>query len=105
MDAGLMRHRIEIQALQGTPNVYGEIENVWVTMATVRASINPVSGREFMAANQEHAAVTHKVTIRYNRTVKASMRVLYGARVLDILHVIDTWEQHHEMVLLCKELI
>lgn len=105
MDAGLMRHKIHIQELRGTPNAYGEIVSTWETVATVRASINPLSGRDFIAALQEQAEVTHKVTIRYNQAVKASMRVQYGERVLDILHVIDTWEKHHEMTLMCKELI
>ena len=77
----------------------------WEDVANVRASINPLSGRDFMAAMQDQAEVTHKVTIRYNAAVKASMRVLYGNRVFDILHIIDVWEQHREMTLLCKELI
>ena len=54
---------------------------------------------------KEQAAVTHKVTIRYNPSVNADMRIKYGDRLFDILHIIDTWEQHREMVLLCKELI
>ena len=65
----------------------------------------PVSGRDFAAALQEQAEVTHKVTIRYNPAVKASMRVLYGERALTILHIIDNWELHHEMVLMCREVL
>ena len=105
MDAGLMRHRIRIQKQTSTRNKLGELVDSWEDVANVRASINPLSGRDFMAAMQDQAEVTHKVTIRYNADVKASMRVLYGNRVFDILHIIDTWEQHREMVLMCKELI
>lgn len=100
-----MRHKIKIQQKTSTRNEFGEPENGWVDVANVRASINPLSGRDFMVAMQEQAEVTHKVTIRYNASVKASMRVLYGSRVLDILHIIDTFEKHSEMVLMCKELI
>lgn len=105
MDAGLMRHRIRIQKPSSERNELGEPINTWIDVANVRASINPLSGRDFIAAMQDQAEVTHKVTIRYNVAVKASMRVLYGNRVFDILHIIDTWEQHREMVLMCKELI
>ena len=105
MDAGLMRHRIRIQKQTSTRNKLGELVDSWEDVANVRASINPLSGRDFMAAMQDQAEVTHKVTIRYNADVKASMRVLYGNRVFDILHIIDVWEQHREMTLLCKELI
>lgn len=105
MDAGLMRHRIRIKKPSSERNAFGEPVNAWIDVANVRASINPLSGRDFIAAMQDQAEVTHKVMIRYNVAVKASMRVLYGNRVFDILHIIDTWEQHREMVLMCKELI
>lgn len=105
MEPGLMRHKITIQRLGSARNEFGEPEDNWEEVAVVRASIQPVSGRDFMAAMKEQAEVTHKVTIRYNQAVNASMRVLYGKRVLTILHVIDTWEQHREMALMCRELI
>ncbi len=105
MDAGLMRHRIRIQAQTAEKNKLGERVDTWTDVVSVRASVNPISGREFMAAMQDHAAVTHRVTIRYNRAVRASMRILYGDRVFEILHIIDTFEQHREMTLLCKEMI
>ena len=105
MEPGRMRHRIRIQRLSQVRNEFGESENSWEDAAIVWASIQPVSGREFLEGMKAQAEVTHKVTIRYNPAVKASMRVLFGERVLDILHIIDTWERHHEMVLMCKELI
>lgn len=105
MDAGLMRHRIIIQQLGSVRNEFGEPDDVWENVVSLRASINPLSGRDFTAAMKEQAEVTHKVTIRYNPAVKASMRVKFGDRLFRILHIIDTWEQHREMTLMCKELI
>lgn len=105
MDAGLMRHRITIQRLGCTRNEFGEPEDIWEDVVSLRASINPLSGRDFTAAMKEQAEVTHKVTIRYNPTVKVSMRARFGDRLFRILHIIDTWEQHREMTLICKELI
>ena len=105
MEPGRMRHRIRIQRLSQVRNEFGEPENSWEDAAIVWASIQPVSGREFLEGMKAQAEVTHNVTIRSNPALKASMRVLFGERVLDILHIIDTWERHHEMVLMCKELI
>ena len=105
MEPGRMRHRIRIQRLGQARNEFGEPEDRWEDVATVWSSIQPVSGREFMEALKAQAEVTHRVTIRYTPAVKASMRVLYGDRVLDILHILDAWEQHREMTLLCKERI
>lgn len=105
MDAGLMRHKIAIQQLAGRRNEFGEVEDVWTDVTSIRASINPLSGRDFVGAMKEQAEVTHKVTIRYNPAIKASMRIKFGTRCFRILHIIDTWEQHREMTLICKELI
>ena len=33
------------------------------------------------------------------------MRVKYGDRLFSIEHILDKWERHAEMTLLCKELI
>ena len=100
-----MRHKIIVQEQASVRNEFGEPENRWADVVAVRASINPLSGRDFMAARQEQAEITHKVTIRYNLSINTAMRIKYGERVFDILHIIDTWERHREMVLLCKELI
>lgn len=105
MEPGRMRHRIRIQRLSRARNEFGEPEERWEDAAAVWASIQPVSGREFLAAMKAQAEVTHRVSIRYNPAVKASMRVLVGDRVLDILHILDAWEQHREMTLLCRERI
>lgn len=104
MEAGLMRHRITLQSLDDEQNELGE-PGAWSDGATLWASVSPVSGREFMMAGQEHAEVSHKITIRYNRTVRPCMRVRLGARVFDILHIIDPQERHSEMTLMCREVV
>ena len=59
MEPGRMRHTVAVQRLEGSRNEYGEPEKRWVDAAVVRASIQPVSGRDFAAALQEQAEVTH----------------------------------------------
>ncbi len=105
MEPGLMRHRVIIQELDNARNEFGEPSNEWADVAKVWASVQPLSGRDFLAAMKEQAEVTHKVTIRYNQNVKASMRVMLGDRELRIQHIIDNWERHREMVLMCREVI
>lgn len=105
MEAGLMRHKIDLQKLVSSRNEFGEPTDDWETVLTVRASISPMSGREFLEAMKEHSEVSHKITIRYNKCVSPTMRVVYGDRIFRILHIIDPWEQHTEMTLMCKELV
>lgn len=105
MDPGLMRHKIRVQKAKPGKNEFGEPDNVWEDVASIRASISPVSGREFMAVMQPHSEVTHKIVIRYNRNVTPQMRVVFGSRVFDILHIIDPWEMHQQMTLMCREVV
>ena len=53
-------------------------------MATVWAAVDPVSGREYYAAEQAQSEVTHKVRLRYRAGVTPGMRVLLGQRRLHI---------------------
>ncbi len=99
-----MKHKLMLQKQKAGGNAFGEVTQ-WETVKTLRASVQPISAKEFVSANQEHAQVTHKVTIRYDTNVRPSMRLLLGNRVLSILHIVDPWEQHREMTLMCKELI
>lgn len=105
MEPGLMRYIVTVQKIGTGENEFGEPENQWADVVSLRASISPVSGREFAEGFKEHSQLTHKVTIRYNKAVKPHMRLKLGDRIFDILHIIDPWEMHQEMTLMCRELV
>ena len=110
MKAGTLKHRVTIQtptASQSTST--GEVTRTWATLTTVWARIEPVGSKEgssrAMAAMPE---ATHKVTIRYQQdaTITAHCRVVYGARVLDIVGPPLNWDEDNRMLILyCKEAI
>lgn len=106
MQAGLLKKRITIQVKAvGSPaqDEYGEPNTTWQTFKTVWASIEPIQGREFWAQQQVQSEITHRVRVRYVSGVTADMRILYGARVLSIKHIIDAKENHNELQLMCVE--
>lgn len=105
MEAGLMRHKVTVKKRREEKNEFGGYGEKWDDVITIRASIAPVSGREFISGMQAHSEVTHRVVIRYNKAVRPQMRLLFGERIFDILHIIDQWEMHHEMTIMCKELV
>ena len=78
MRAGTLRRRVTIQPYELVVDDYGAPlhRESWKDVATVWASVEAVSGRDFFAARQEQSEVTHKVTIRYRGDVTAQMRVL-----------------------------
>lgn len=75
------------------------------TIGTVRARVEPLSGREQTEAMQNTAYVSHRITIRYLSGVKPTHIVQLGSQTLAIESVIDTDNRHREMTLLCSEVI
>lgn len=86
--AGRLRHRVEIQRQVDTLNSSGENVVEWETVDTVWASVEPLSAKEFIAAQQMGSQITTRITIRYRDDIVASMRLLHGAMVYNIAGVL-----------------
>lgn len=106
MEAGQLRHRIQIQhKVTGSPqqNAAGEPNTSWSTFLSVWASVDPVTGREPYLTQEHLNATTHKVKVRYRDGITGAMRVLFGDRVFDIKAVLNWGERNRELLLLCEE--
>lgn len=86
LEAGRLRHEVRIErfdyvrdssgeAVQD-PNA-GEIAREWVEVATVRAAIEPLSGREFIAAQATQSQVSARIVIRQRDDVDAACRLVH----------------------------
>lgn len=82
LSAGRLRHRVDIQAKQQTQNpATGEVVTTWVTVwPNVPAAIEPLSAREFIAAQAVQSQVVARITIRYRDGLDASMRILHKGK-------------------------
>jgi len=107
MNIGKLRHRISLQSITETQNSYGELVQTKSTKpyATVWASVEPLSGREYMDAKQINAELSHKVIIRHNSSVTPEDVVLFGSREFKIDSVINYEERGIYQVLMCKEIL
>lgn len=105
MEAGKLRHRVEIQYKVVTQNSYGEEEITWTELATVWAAVEPLSGREFLEGRQVSAEVNTRIRIRRRGDVTPEMRVVYGSINYDILAVIELEERRREEHLMCQEIV
>lgn len=94
IEAGRLRHRITLQAprdlLDSNGDVIqnqetGEVARVWEDVATVWAAIEPLSAREFIAAQAVQSKVTTKIIIRH-REVDASWRALHVRGILTTVY-------------------
>ncbi len=107
MDIGALRHRVSIYG-KGTLAQNGtgeEIPAYDALLATVWASVEPMSGREFIEAMKVQADVTVRIRIRYRSDVSPEMRVIHGTHTYEIDAVLDQKGERKEMYLMCHEVL
>lgn len=102
MRAGNLRHEVAIQSRSTSQDEFGQPVETWSTVATVWASIDPISGREFIGKSGEAAQVSHRVVMRHTAVTPAH-RILFGSRVFDVQHVGNYRERNEFLELLCAE--
>ena len=102
---GLLRHRVEIQQATRTQDSYGDAIETWSTIATVWASVEPISGRELWQAQQAQADVTHTITIRVDSStpILPEHRVKWGSRIFHVESALTIEEVGRFRVLTTKE--
>lgn len=103
MIAGKLRHRIALQSQSLTQDSYGQAVVSWGTYATVWASVQPLTGREYFSADSLQSEVKTVIKIRYQDGIDTSMRVLWGTRVYNIVSLADVFERNREIHLYCTE--
>lgn len=101
--AGSLRHRVTLQSAADTPDGAGGFATVWSNVATLWAAIEPLAGRERLAAQQLESPLTHRVTLRHRDGVTTAMRVKFGVRVFNIRSVVNRAERDRALELLCEE--
>lgn len=76
--AGRLRHRITIEAPQQTQDPEtGEIVTSWVPVAeNIAAAIEPLSAREFIAAQATQSRIQARIIIRFRSGLTADMRIV-----------------------------
>lgn len=103
MRAGALRHTLVIEQPTETQDGHGQAVPSWSTFATVPGSLDPLSGREFIAASQVQAEVAARARIRYLAGVTSKMRISFDGKVYAIVAVIDRELRHRDIELLLAE--
>ena len=103
MRAGALRHQIVIQRYTATKDSVGAEVKSWLAFATLRASYEPLMGKELFAAQQEQASVTTRFRVRYCAGITPKMRVLFEGRLFNVESVIDPYGHGRELQLMCVE--
>lgn len=104
MQIGKLRHRIRLQKPHSRPNDYGASVAEWHDVHHVWAEVQPLSSREFFAAQQIHSEATTQIWLRYLPDIDHTMRVIFGSQTFEIVSVINYQSRNRTLLLQCKEL-
>ena len=88
LSAGRLRHRVRIERpTYAQDPVTGEMVKSWELVPgaeSVPAAIEPLSVREFMAAQQMQSEVSARIVIRRRPGIDATMRLVHRGKIYNI---------------------
>lgn len=98
-----LRHRLTLEELSRVADDGGGFTESWVTVATLSADLQPISGGEMVEADRLAGTITHEIVLRYRAGVMPAMRFRQGTRIFQILAVIDVEERRRWLKCWCEE--
>jgi SPP1 family predicted phage head-tail adaptor len=106
LQAGKLRHRVHFQrqVRQQDPTT-GDIRTVWANLFTsVPAAIEPLSVREYIAAQSVQSEVVARITVRYREGLAATQRIVHGKKIYNPSGVLPDKDSGLEFVTIpCSE--
>lgn len=103
MQGGLLDTRVTIESQALSQNAIGATIINWVYFAEVWADVEQLSGQELWALAQVKSPVTTRVMIRPVSGLLASMRIVFGARILTIESIVISRKRGDYLEVMCSE--
>lgn len=98
-----LRHRVTLEQLVRVADAGGGFAETWDDVAELAADIRPADGSEAVEADRLAGSLTHQIVLRYRAGVVPAMRFRKGARVFQILSVVDVDERRRWLKCFCEE--
>lgn len=107
IQAGNLRHLIELQENNPTTDAAGQKIANWTTYATVWGRIKPRKGREFINAQQlKTSETTHEIEIRYHPLLTTKHRMFVDrSRDFEIDSILNMDEREIKQLVMAKEIV
>ena len=102
MKAGALDQRISVERFTSTEDELGQPIEAWAPLFTCWAAVEPLTGREYIAAQAAVSEVTAKIRMRFRPWMTAQDRVIHDGTIYNIVSVIDVRSENRELVLMCK---
>ena len=102
MKAGQLDQRIVIERLVESYDELGQPINQWLPIVQTWAHVQPLVGREYIAAGALLSEVTARISLRYRPGITAADRVIHDGKVYGITSVADVHSSRRELQLQCR---
>lgn len=102
--AAELNTRITLARFESYRDSDGILHESWTTYAETFAKVEPLVGREYMAAAQVQAEDQVKVTMRYRDDMKPSDRLTMRGEHWDIRSIQNIRWKNREQLLYCKRI-
>lgn len=103
MKAGQLDQRVTVERLSGGVDELGQpLPDTWAPLFTCWAAVEPLAGREYLAAAALLSEVTARVRMRYRPGITAADRVIHDGKVYGITSVADVHSSRRELQLQCR---
>ena len=102
MRAGQLDQRVTVERFTSTQDELGQPIESWAPLFTCWAAVEPLTGREFIAAQAAVSEVTARIRMRFQPWMTAQDRVVHNGTTYGIESLVDVRSENRELVLMCK---
>ena len=102
MKAGDLDQRVTVERYTSTEDELGQPIQSWAPLFTCWAAVEPLVGREYLAAAALVAEVTARIRMRYRPGITAADRVIHDGTVYGVTSVADVHSSRRELVLMVR---
>ena len=105
MVANNLKQKVVFKSPSSSVDSYGQETGAETTVATRRAEVRQMSGRELAAASQLYSDASWKVTCRYESSLMDSLTwtITFGSKVFEIGSTNNVNQQNRTIEFLCSE--
>lgn len=100
---GAYRQRLYVQQENPVADTGGGNVMAWVTINTVWASIEPISGKEQLQAGKLTGSTMYRLRMRYDSAITPAMRFMFGSRIFNIRSILNVDERNRTMEIIAEE--
>lgn len=103
IEIGTLDKRVNIMTYHETTDEYGLTHQTLEDAIghAIWARIEPARGKTYYEQTRDKSELITKVTIRYRKGISEDMLILYGGKTFRISSVIDPYEAHIKLELMC----